>query len=149
MFWRSFLNNFMLNNMIYTRYIWFLFNVDIKYNSSCFYAFKDLIHVFWCYREKTHHVFAFVTQSSTHSSTRYGTWSGIASNIASCTKIVGKLAIIVLAASDGWIRNVVFFHAFPLQLLNSRQLNFGCSIGRLLAHSVSIVGASFNVNCRI
>jgi hypothetical protein len=30
----------------------------------------------------------------------------------------GDLAVLVLAASDGRIRNVGFVHAFPLQLLN-------------------------------
>jgi hypothetical protein len=104
--------------MIYTRYVWFMFNVDIEYNSPRFYISKDLIHVFWCYRTKTHHISPFGTQSGTPSSTRSGTWSGTSSSTASCTKTVGNLLVMVLVASGGRIKNMGFAHAFPLQLLN-------------------------------
>jgi hypothetical protein len=126
-----------------------MFNDYIEYNSSCFYASKDLIHVFWCYRAKTHHVSASGTQSDTPSSTRSGTRSDTLSSTAYCTKTEGDLAVMVLAASDGRIRNMGFVRACPLQLLNFRQLSFSCSRGRLLARSVLAVRASFNENCRI
>jgi len=131
--------------MIYTRYVWFMFNDNIEYNSSCFYASKDMIHVFWCYRVKTHHVFVSGTKSGTCSGTR----SNTVSSTTSCTKTEGDLVVMVLAASDGWIRNVGFVYDFPLQLMSSRQLNFGCSTERLLAHFVLAVRASFIVIYRI
>jgi hypothetical protein len=47
----------------------------------------------------------------------------------------------------GQIGHVGFVHAFPLQLLSSRQLSFSCSRRRLLARSVLSVRASFIVIC--
>jgi hypothetical protein len=126
-----------------------MFNDTIEYNSSCFYTSKDLIHVFWCYRAKTHHVYASGTRSNTPSSTRSGTRSNTTSNTTSCTKTKGDLVVLVLATNDGRIGNVGFVHAFHLQLLNFRQLSFSCSRGRLLVRFVSTVRISFNVNCRI
>jgi hypothetical protein len=83
--------------MIYARYVRLLFNDSIEYNSSCFYASKDLIHVFWCYREKMHHVSSSDTQSDTPSST----CSSTQSDTLSCTKNERDLAIMVLASNDG------------------------------------------------
>jgi hypothetical protein len=96
-----------------------MFYVDLEYNSSCFYVSKDLIHIFWCYREKSHHVSASGTQSGTPSSTRSGTSPTLRPTPLSYTKTVGDLAVMVLAASDGKIRNMGFARAYPLQLLNS------------------------------
>jgi hypothetical protein len=87
-----------------------MFNVGIEYNSSCFYVSKDLIHIFLCYKAKVHHVFAFDTPSST----QYGTRSDIASRTTSCTKMVGNMAVMVLAASGERIGNMGFSHAYPL-----------------------------------
>jgi hypothetical protein len=102
------------NAMIHTGYVKFAFYVDLEYNSLRFYVSKDLIHVFWCYREKSHHVSAFDTQSDTPSSTRSGTWSGTPSNTLSCTKMMGDLEVMVLATSDRRIRNMGFACACPL-----------------------------------
>jgi hypothetical protein len=41
-----------------------MFTVDIEYNSSHFYAPKDLIHVFWCDEEK-HITFLLLALSPT------------------------------------------------------------------------------------
>jgi hypothetical protein len=47
----------------------------LSINSSRFYASKDLIHVFWCYRAKSHHISTCGTQSGIPSSNRSGTQS--------------------------------------------------------------------------
>ena len=78
--------------MIYTRYVQFVFYIDFEYNSLRFYVSKDLIHIFWFYREKSHHVSSSGTQSSTPSGTR----SGTPSITSSCTKTVGDLVVMVL-----------------------------------------------------
>jgi hypothetical protein len=92
-----------------------MFYDDIECNSVCFYVSMNLIHIFWCHREKSQHVFASGTQSNTPSGTQSSTRSGT----PSCTKMMGDLAVMVLAASDGRIRNMGFARACPLQLLNS------------------------------
>jgi hypothetical protein len=74
-----------------------VFYDDLDYNSVCFYVSRDLIHIFWCHREKSQHVFASGTQSGTPS----GTQSGTPSDTPSCTKTMGDLVVMVLAASDG------------------------------------------------
>jgi hypothetical protein len=123
-----------------------MFNDCIEYNSSCFYTSKDLIHVFLCYREKMNYVSISDTRSGTPS-IGSSTQSGTLSSTVYCTKTEGDLAVMVLAASDGRIGNVGFFHACPLHLLRSRQLSYSFSRGRLLARSILPVRASFNANC--
>jgi hypothetical protein len=66
-----------------------------------------------------HHVSTSGTQSDTPSSTQSGTWSDTPSNTSSYTKTMGDLAVMVLAASGGRIRDMGFSRAYPLHLLNS------------------------------
>jgi hypothetical protein len=92
-----------------------MFYDDIECNSVCFYVSRNLIRIFWCHREKSQLVFASRTESGTPSDTQYCTPSGT----PSCTKTMGDLAVMVLAASDGRIRDMGFSRACGLQLLNS------------------------------
>jgi hypothetical protein len=91
-----------------------VFYDDLDYNSVCFYVSMDLILIFWCHREKLQHVFASDIQFGTPSDTQSGTPSDTPSNTPSCTKTMGDLAVMVLAASGGRIRNMGFARACPL-----------------------------------
>jgi len=92
-----------------------MFCNDFEFESVCFYVSRNLIHIFWCHREKSQLVCASGTQSDTPS----GTQSGTPFDTPSGTKMMGDFAVMVLAASDGRIKNMGFSRARPLKLLNS------------------------------
>jgi hypothetical protein len=72
-----------------------------------FFCFQGSNSHFLVSEGKSQHDFASDTQSGTQSDT------------PSYTKMMGDLAVMVLAANGGRIRNMGFVRVFPLQLLNS------------------------------
>jgi hypothetical protein len=82
-------------------------------------CFQESNSHFWFHREKSQLVFAYDTQSGTPSDTQSSTPSNTPSDTPFCTKMMGDLAVMVLSASDGRIRDMGFACAHGLQLLNS------------------------------
>jgi hypothetical protein len=97
-----------------------MFCNDFEFKSICFYDPRRLIHVLYVTGQNRSLFLLLALSSILHLAVvLHPTLSGTPSDTPSCTKMMGDLAVMVLAASDGQIREMGFSHAHALQLLNS------------------------------